>query len=67
MVIRELKFVNAEARPTTSILHVSEESIPLIMMWYGGFNSGDDYKVFVDNKEVPITINGELDGDIPNG
>lgn len=63
--MRELKFVNQDATPKTVILNVETEAIPHIMSWYGGYFSGDDYKVFVDGKEVTKDINGNLVGDIP--
>ncbi|QEP29843.1 hypothetical protein HYP99_gp045 [Sinorhizobium phage ort11] len=63
--MRELKFVNQDATPKTVVLHVATEAIPYIMSWYGGFFAGDDYKVFVDGKEISKDINGNLVGDTP--
>lgn len=64
-MIRELVFANKDARPQGVTLHVTAGAIPHIMQWYGAFYSGDDYKVFVDGKEVTKDINGNLVGDLP--
>ena len=56
----ELRFIDLDARPTTQILHVSNDSIAPIMAWYGAYYAGDRYSVFVDGEKVAKDHNGEL-------
>ena len=56
----ELKFVNSDARPKTTVLHVSEGSIAPIMSWYGAFYAGDRYVVYADGVKVAKDRNGEI-------
>lgn len=56
----ELKFVNSDARPKTTVLHVAPSSIALIMAWYGAYYAGDRYAVFADGEKLSKDKNGEL-------
>lgn len=58
----ELKFVNSDARPKTTVLQVSANSIAPIMSWYGAFFAGDRYAVYADGEKLPKDQNGELVG-----
>ena len=62
--LRELKFLNSDARPKECVVHVSKDSIAPVMAWYGSYFSGDRYAVFVDGTNVPKDQNGELTGDV---
>ena len=62
--LRELKFINSDARPKECVVHVSKASIAPVMAWYGAYFSGDRYAVFVDGIKVQKDQNGELAGDI---
>ena len=56
----ELKFVNSDARPKTTVLQVSTASIAPIMAWYGAYYAGDRYAVYADGEKMPKDQNGEL-------
>ena len=58
--MHELKFVNKDARPKTTTLHVSAGSVADIMAWYGAYYAGDRYKVFIDGNKILKDQNGEL-------
>lgn len=61
--LRELKFVNRDARPKECVVHVSAASIGPVMAWYGSYFAGDQYTVFVDGAKVRKDHNGELMGE----
>ena len=65
MSIRKLQFINQDATPKETTIDVSTESIPVVMTWYGGYHSGDNYIVLVDGIEVEKDSIGELVGDLP--
>jgi len=56
----ELKFVNSDARPKETVLHVAPASIAPIMAWYGAYYAGDRYAVYADGEKLPKDKNGEL-------
>lgn len=56
----ELKFVNSDARPKTTVLHVAPDSIASIMDWYGAYYAGDRYAVYADGVKLPKDQNGGL-------
>lgn len=56
----ELKFVNSDARPKTTVMQVSAASIAPIMAWYGAYHAGDRYAVYADGEKMPKDQNGEL-------
>jgi hypothetical protein len=55
-----LVFSNAETKPKTVALDVSQESVAPIMAWYGAYHAGDRYTVTVDGRNVPFDPNGEI-------
>lgn len=61
----ELKFVNSDARPKTTVLQVSTASIAPIMAWYGAYYAGDRYAVYADGEKMPKDQNGELTHERP--
>lgn len=63
--LTELKFVNSDATPKISVLHVSPDSIRSVMAWYGSYYAGDRYAVFLDGENVRKDANGEMLGDQP--
>ena len=63
--MRELKFVNSDAKPKTQVLNVGTEAIELLMCWYGTHYAGDRYAVYVDGVKVKTDQNGDLVGDLP--
>lgn len=58
--LAELKFVNSDARPKTTVLQVSTASIAPVMAWYGAYYAGDRYAVYADGEKMPKDQNGEL-------
>lgn len=60
VAMAELKFVNSDARPKVTALHVSVDSIAPIMAWYGAYYAGDRYAVFANGRRLPKDQNGEL-------
>jgi len=60
----ELMFVNSDATPKVSAVHVSLDSVPAIMAWYGGYYAGDRYTVSLDGKRIQKDLNGEVLGHI---
>jgi hypothetical protein len=65
MNMRELKFINSDATPKETVLHVDTASIEPIMAWYGAYFARDRYRVLVDGVKVEKDQNGELEGDVP--
>lgn len=65
MAMRELQFINSDARPKKQVLHVETASIEPIMAWYGAYYAGDRYRVLVDGLTVEKDQNGELVGQVP--
>jgi hypothetical protein len=63
--LRELMFVNSDATPKISAVHVSTASVSAVMAWYGSYYAGDRYYVQVDGKRVEKDRNGELVGGVP--
>lgn len=63
--MRELKFVNLDARPKEQVLHVDAASVAPIMAWYGAYYARDRYSVLLDGKRLQKDQNGELVGDLP--
>lgn len=63
--MRELRFVNIDARPKEQVLHVDTASVEPIMAWYGAYYSGDRYSVLLDGKRLQKDQNGELVGTLP--
>jgi hypothetical protein len=63
--LAELMFVNVDAKPKVSVLHVSLASVPAIMAWYGAYYAGDRYTVKVNSKVVEKDQNGEFVGTLP--
>jgi len=64
MSLHELMFVNSDATPKVSAVHVSLASVPAIMAWYGGYYAGDRYTVSLDGKRIEKDRNGEMLGHI---
>ena len=64
--VREVLFINKDAKPKKTRLLVDEASIEPIMAWYGAYFAGDKYKVTVDGNRVCMDQNGELVGSIPD-
>lgn len=62
--LRELLFVNKDAKPKKTFLLVDTASVAPIMAWYGAYYAGDRYKVIVDGNRVQMDQNGELVGSI---
>lgn len=60
MDVRELKFVNSDARPKTTVVRCDADSIAHIMAWYGAYFASDRYAVFVDGEKVTKDGNGCL-------
>lgn len=60
MSMRELLFINKDAKPKKTALLVDEAAIAPIMAWYGAYYAGDRYKVEVDGERVNMDRNGEL-------
>jgi hypothetical protein len=60
MTMRELKFINSDATPKETVLHVDTASIEPIMAWYGSHFARDRYRVLVDGVKVEKDQNGEL-------
>ena len=56
----ELKFVNSDATPKTSVITCNGESIAPIMAWYGAYYAGDRYTVSADGVKLRKDQNGEL-------
>lgn len=56
----ELKFVNSDARPKTTVLHVAADSIAPVMSWYGAYYAGDRYTVYADGARLQKGRNGEF-------
>lgn len=56
---KELKFVNSDAKPKVSTVFCTEDSVALIMVWYGAFHAGDRYSVRYGDAVVKKDHNGE--------
>ena len=65
MKLRELTFINSDARPKVTTIHTVDASIPIIMEWYGSHHAGDRYSVRVDEEAVRKDQNGCLVGLLP--
>lgn len=59
MTLRTLVFSNADAKPRTAVIRCDQDSVPIIMSWYGAFYAGDRYTVTLDGRNVPMDQNGE--------
>ena len=57
-----LVFMNADATPKNVALEVSAAAAPHIMAWYGAYFAGDRYTVAIDGRNVPMDVNGEMNG-----
>lgn len=55
----ELKFVNSDAKPKTTVIRCDTASIAPIMAWYGAYYAGDRYAVFADDQKLKKDQNGE--------
>lgn len=59
--VRELKFINSDARPKAVALEVTTvEDAATIMAWYGAFHAGDRYRVELDGQKIDKDQNGEM-------
>lgn len=56
----ELKFLNSDAKPKTTVIHCDADSIAPIMAWYGAYFAGDRYAVYADGEKLAKDQNGEL-------
>jgi hypothetical protein len=56
-----LKFINQDAIPRECEIMLADKlGIVPVMDWYGAYFAGDDYRVMIDGREVPMGINGEF-------
>ena len=60
--IVELRFDNPESDLYSVAIQVDRAACPIIMDWYGAYCAGDDYRVFINGEEIPLGVNGELEG-----
>ena len=58
--IVNLEFNNADATPNSCSITCSEDSVKLILTWYGSYYAGDDYEVTLNGELLNLGINGEL-------
>jgi hypothetical protein len=56
--LKKLVFHNPETRPLNIAIDTSAESAALVIEWYGGYYSGDNYTVSFDGRNIAIDQNG---------